>query len=180
MKSIGIIRKISGFISQNALHILYYSLIYPHLSYCNIVWASTYPTNLHKLFITQKKFVRLATFSNYLSPSAPLFKKLNILSIYDINTLQSCIFIYKYINLPNLLPKSFNTFFTLNSQIHSYNTRQADKFHQPFRRTTHSQFSITYRGSLLWNTHSIVAQLSSSLSHFKHRLKARLIEQAIQ
>ena len=40
-KSIDIIRKISGLISQNALQTLYYSLIYPHLSYCNLVWAST-------------------------------------------------------------------------------------------------------------------------------------------
>ena len=48
LKSIGIIRKMCSFISQNALNILYYSLIYPHLSYCNIVWASTYPSNLQK------------------------------------------------------------------------------------------------------------------------------------
>lgn len=170
----------SGLVSQKALHILYYSLIYPHLSYCNIVWASTYPTNLQKLFLTQKKFIRLATSSKYLSPSAPLFKKLNILSIYDINALQSCILIYKYIHLPNLFPRSFNQFFTLNSQIHSYNTRQIDKLHPPFCRTTHSQFSITHRGSLLWNNHLHIAKISSSLSNFKCRLRASLIEQASQ
>ena len=108
-KSIGIIKKISGLISQNALRILYYSLIYPHLSYCNLVWASTYPTNLQKLLIYQKKIARIATFSDYLAPFAPLFRKLNLLSIHDI--LQTCIFIYKYTYLPGLLPKPFVHFF---------------------------------------------------------------------
>ena len=28
---------------------LYYSLIYPYFYYCNIVWASTYKTNLRRL-----------------------------------------------------------------------------------------------------------------------------------
>lgn len=36
-KSIGIIRKVSHLITTNCLMTLYYSLIYPYLSYCNIV-----------------------------------------------------------------------------------------------------------------------------------------------
>ena len=177
MKSIGIIRKIHGFITKNTLHTLYYSLIYPHLNYCNIVWASTYPTNLQKIFITQKKFVRLATSSNYLSPSAPLFKKLNLLSIYDINILQSCIFIYKYIHLPHLLPESFMYFFTINSQIHSHNTRHAIKLHTPFCRTSQCQFSFTYRSSLIWNSYYHLTKTSTSLTNFKFRLKSYIIHQ---
>ena len=178
LKSIGIIRKIRDFISQEVLNILYYSLIHPHLSYGNIVWASTYPSNLQKLLIAQKKFVRLATFSNYLSPSAPLFKNLQIMSVYDINILQSCVFTYKYIQLSHLLPKSFHEFFTVNSQVHSYNTRQTDKLHPPFCRTTHTQFSFAHRGSILWNSHLHVVKLSSSLNTFKLRLKAYLLNQS--
>ena len=176
-KSIGIIRKISGFISQNALRILYYSLIYPHLSYCNLIWASTYSTNLQKLLISQKKIARIATFSIYLAPSAPLFKKLNLLTVYDINILQTCIFIYKYTFLPDSLPKPFDNFFTTNSQIHSHNTRQADNLHPPFSRTSHSQFALSYRGTQLWNVHLKTAKRSSSLTNFKCKLKSILIDQ---
>lgn len=49
MKSIGIIRRNCGFISQSVLKILYYSLIYPHISYCNIVGASTLICRNHLL-----------------------------------------------------------------------------------------------------------------------------------
>ena len=126
----------------------------------------------------QKTFVRIATSSNYLAPSAPLLKKLNVLTIYDINTVQICSFIYKYTYLPNLLPTPFKEYFETNSQVHDYNTRQSDNLHTPFSRTTRSQFSIKHRGSLLWNTHILIANSSSSLTSFKHRLRASLMSQA--
>ena len=177
-RSLGIIRRIRGLVHQACLVTLYYSLIYPYLIYCNIVWASTYSSNLHKLLITQKKFVRIATSSSYLAPSAPLFKKLNLLSIYDINIVQSCAFIYKCTYLSNILPRPFKDFFKTNSQIHNYNTRQSDDLHPSFSRITSSQFSIKDRGSLLWNSHILIAKSSSSISNFKQRLKASLVDQA--
>ena len=39
-KSLGIITRVSNLVTTNCLQILYYSLIYPYLSYCNIVWES--------------------------------------------------------------------------------------------------------------------------------------------
>ena len=39
---------------------LYYRLFYPYLSYCHIVWASTFLTTLYKIFL-QIRFVRIAT-----------------------------------------------------------------------------------------------------------------------
>lgn len=97
MKSYGIIRMISSLVNRSCLLTLYYSLIYPYLSYCNIIWASIFPTSLHKLFLLQKKFIRLATTSTQSEPSAPLFMQLKILSIFDINVYQTCIFMFNCI-----------------------------------------------------------------------------------
>ena len=67
-----------NFFKQN-----YCKLIYQYLIYCNIniVQASTYGSYLHKLLIIQNKCASLATSSNYLAPSAPLFKKLNLVCL---------------------------------------------------------------------------------------------------
>ena len=54
-KSVGIIRRCSFYLSKSPLLTLYYSMIYPYLQYCNLVWASTYPSNLSRLVILQKK-----------------------------------------------------------------------------------------------------------------------------
>ncbi len=41
-KSIGMIYKASFCLSKSSLRMLYYSLTYPYLQYCVIVWGSTY------------------------------------------------------------------------------------------------------------------------------------------
>ena len=41
-----------------SLRTLYFSLVYPYFFYCNLVWASTYRTNLSRLVILPKRVVR--------------------------------------------------------------------------------------------------------------------------
>ena len=45
-KSIGIIYKYSFCLPKTSLRSLYYSLVYPYLTYCVSVWGSTYQSNL--------------------------------------------------------------------------------------------------------------------------------------
>ena len=71
-KSIGIISKSRYYLSQKSLFMLYYSLIYPYLYYGNIIWGSTYHTNLYRLRILQKCIVRIITSSNYDAHTLPL------------------------------------------------------------------------------------------------------------
>ena len=56
-KSIDIINKCSFYLPKTSLRMLYYSLIYLYFYYCNIVWASTYKTNLRRLVILQKRIM---------------------------------------------------------------------------------------------------------------------------
>ena len=50
-KSIGALNKIRYILPVSVLSIFYCTLILPYYQYCNIVWASDYPTNLHKLYM---------------------------------------------------------------------------------------------------------------------------------
>lgn len=164
-KSVGIIRKISSFLNRSTLLTLYYSLIYPYLTYGNL----------------QKHFVRTATNSNFKAPSSPLFSKLKISisisqSIFDINIIQICIFIYKAIHQSHVLPNQFQQYFRINSSFHSHATRQAGHLHRPCCNTTRRQYTIKYRGILLWNEHHQLADSPSSLAIFKKRLLLKLTE----
>ena len=73
--------------------------------------------------------------------SSPPFKNLRILKISDINLLQTSLFMYKLYH--NLLPSQFTVYFSLNSNIHSYNTRAHEK-HIPSVTINIRQFSIKY------------------------------------
>ena len=54
-KAIRVINKVSYILPVSVLSILYCILVLPYYQYCNIVWASDYPTNLHKLYMLQKR-----------------------------------------------------------------------------------------------------------------------------
>ena len=74
---------------------LYNSLVYPHLTYCNSVWCSVPKTTIGKLFIAQKKIMRAITFSKSKDHSAPLMKSGNMLKTFGINKYIVSSLVYK-------------------------------------------------------------------------------------
>ena len=61
----GIIAKLRHYLDINTLRSIYYTMIYPYLTYCSIVWGSNYSTRLKSLHKIQKKIIRLMTFSKF-------------------------------------------------------------------------------------------------------------------
>ena len=78
-KSIGIIRKSRFYLKNESLRILYFTMIYPYLQYCNLVWASTYPSNLSRLVILQKRVIRIINKSDFNAHTSRIFKALHLL-----------------------------------------------------------------------------------------------------
>ena len=64
-KSIEVLYKTMNVLDCQALHILYQSLVEPHMSYCCEIWGSTYQSRLKKLFLLQKKAIRIIHNLNY-------------------------------------------------------------------------------------------------------------------
>ena len=58
-RGIGVITKARKLLDKETLITLYYTFIYPCMCYCNHVWGNTYVTYLEKLFLMQKKIVRI-------------------------------------------------------------------------------------------------------------------------
>src|SRR6218665_2670427 len=54
-KNIDILSRISYKLPAHILISLYYSLIYPYLAYCNMIWSSNYVTRISHLVTLQKK-----------------------------------------------------------------------------------------------------------------------------
>ena len=75
-KSIGVIYKASLCLPLESLRTLYYSMIYPYLQCCVIVWGLTYPTNIRRIELLQKRVVRILNKSAFDAHTSPIFKKL--------------------------------------------------------------------------------------------------------
>ena len=173
-KTIGIIGKIRHLLSQRTFITIYNSLIYPYLMYCNIVWGNAYKTSLHPLLILQKKFLRIATCSSFYTHSSPLFEKLRILNIYDVNRFQLALFTAQHIN--HTLPDTFDSFLNFRSQFHNYQTRQSTNLHIPLFRTSLAQMSVKYMCVKIWNDlPPSLKNITSSLLTFKRNLKIHLL-----
>ena len=61
-----------------------------------MIWSLGSSTQLHKLIILQKRFVRIICNANYLSHTDPLFHSLNLLKLTDIGQMQTLTFMYKF------------------------------------------------------------------------------------
>ena len=73
---------------------LYDALILPHLSYCINLWGSKIDGH-HRLLLLQKKTVRIITNQDYIAPSKPLCKLLNVLKVSDLFVCSLWKFYYK-------------------------------------------------------------------------------------
>ena len=149
-KGIGIILKARKLFDRETLITLYYSFIYPYLQYCNHVWGNTYITYLQKLYILQKRIVRIIAGVKPREPSAPIFEDLKILSIFDINIYVIGKFMFEVYHHESL--KVFVLMFKANSDVHNHSTRQAGHFHLPLPKKMIGKSNVSYRGALIWNT----------------------------
>jgi len=125
-KSIGILTRTAYLLPSCIRLKLYYSLVYPYLTYCNMVWASTYDSRLRRLMILQKRAVRVIAGVPRCVHSGPLFTNLRLLKLEQIRTLQIGLFMYRYEH--GLLPACFKVFFHLGSDVHTHYTRNCKAY----------------------------------------------------
>jgi hypothetical protein len=106
-----------------------------------------------------------------------IFYKHKILKFEDIYLLQLGKFMYLY--QQKLLPDCFEGLFSYVSQIHNYNTRNAETFYALQCRTNIRQFSVNYQGPKFFNTLNPDIRNSSSVFRFQYMLKLFLFSHYI-
>ena len=82
---------------------------------------------INRLFILQKKALRLIHFKEGNAHTAPLFLKSKTVKLPDKIKIENCFFISKYVN--NKLPAIFNSWFIFSSSFHNFETSFAAKGH---------------------------------------------------
>ena len=123
-KSIGVMSRLKHVIKPSTLVTIYNSLVLPHLYFSILCWGF----ESERLVKLQKRAVRIIHRAKYNAHSEPLLKKSGLLALKDIFDFQCCKFYFKFKH--NLLPDYFTNFFTLNNEIHNYNTRSIAGLHR--------------------------------------------------
>ena len=117
MKNIGIISKLRYYVDVHTLKQLYYSFIYPYLTYGVICWGSACKTRLQKIKTKQNRCVRSIFFahsSHSRDNAMSYYNLLEILTLENIYKFKLALFIHK-INNPTNIPAIFSGTLTLAS-----------------------------------------------------------------
>ena len=99
-RGIGMIIQAREYLNKQGLLSLYYSFIYPYLTYCCHILGSTYKSRLRRLIILQNKAVKIIAHARLRASCDPIYKKLNTMKLENINTyligrFMHCVFIQK-------------------------------------------------------------------------------------
>ena len=168
-KVAGILYKVNKVVPEYILISLYYSLVYPYLIYCVLIWGDCAPTHLNKIFLIQKKIIRLITSSNYLDHTLPLFYRTKILTVSDI---------YKYNLGVYMFEQSLSGSITYPNHCHF--TRSLNIAVPSFQRLHKCQKSLSFNGPKLWNTIPPALKNMTNVASFKKTYRSFLVQSYAQ
>ena len=132
------------------------------------------PIKTKKILNKQKHASRIILSEERNTHSRPLMKKLGILNIFQLNILQTLLFMFKTKNEVN--PRIFSDQFS--NIEYKYSTRFSDNnFKQHKRISNSTYYSIVNRGPYLWNNLLSTKEKSlTSFTQFKTSVKQKLLE----
>ena len=151
---------------------LYYSLIYPYLTYCLPIWGCTAQSHLQPLNLSLKKIIRLLTNSDYLAHTSPLFKELSILNLKDLYKNQIALTMHKALVQRKL--EKLRAEILLLQPNHNYQTRETN-LRLPQRRLQKTEQNLIYQGILIWNSLPASIKNKTNIITFKKHLKDHFI-----
>ena len=143
--------KLRYYVNESTLKSIYYSIFESNFNYASVVWAQKINSS-SRLFLLQKKAIRIINFANWNSHTDPLFYASKIIKFFDKISIDNCCFICK--SFLNLLPPLFANWFVFASSTHSHSLRSADlgilKI-PPYNTMSHGRFSFKINAIYTWN-----------------------------
>ena len=160
-KAIYIIRYLKNIVSENCLLNIYYAYFHANLVYGILFWGNS--SNAHKIFLLQKKCIRIMAGVRPRHSCRELFKKYNILTLYDVFILDCALFINKN-----------RILFHENVSKTKHDTRNREKL-----QLLQTNLSVVQRGvrNAMIRIDNQIPQHLKTDKQFKKKLKKRLIEE---
>jgi hypothetical protein len=156
-------RKLSYILSIDNLKSVYYAYYHSLVKYGIIYWGNT--SDSHKVFLMQKKIIRIMMRVGPTHTCWYLFKKLGMLPI-------PCVYLHSLmIFVMNNIDK-----FQTNNSVHMINTRSNDLLHIPITHLSSYQRGVYYSGVKLFNTlPTNISVLKNDKNQFRIVLRSCLL-----
>jgi len=112
---------------------LYHSLINSRTQYGIFAWGKAASCHLQPTSAVLNRAIRCLNTDKLLTNKVTtIYKMQKILQLKDLYNLEVSKFMYKYAT--SQLPATFNSYFKLITDVHSYNTRQVKTLQLPYQK----------------------------------------------
>ena len=174
-----LLSNIKKYLNVESRKLFYSGYILPLIDYCIIIWGSCSTECLNRIVKLQKRAARLILDTDFLAPSAPLFKKLGWLTVYNRITYHKCVLIFKCLNdeAPSYLVEKIN-YVSQSNPYQLRNTVNGDLC-VPKSKTELFKKSFCFSGPSTWNNLPVSVRNSKSIGVFKNKLKDHLLNKQI-
>ena len=135
----------------------------PYLIYCNLFWGGSAKCYVDKLYILQKRAIRIISNASYLEHTKPLFINENLMDVHKMYDFSCSLYVFQH----------------RQKNRHSdnlYNTRNSNSLLVKFQRLFLCKKSVYYNASMIFNALPIEISSLKSLRKFKINLKKHLIQ----
>ncbi len=142
-------------LTDRALKSVYFSIIHSHIIYAIHVWSSCPQYLINKIFVLQKKAIRIISNAPYNAHTESLFKKQKILPLPSLIDFFKIQFMQQFSQ--GLLPKSFTYVWTTNEaralqqNLHDYPLRNSNNLYIPFARLKSTEKHPLHLFPKLWS-----------------------------
>lgn len=162
--SLYVLVRLAQYLNFESLRTIYFGLVYPFLSYGIVLWGGASSVHLNRIFVLQKKAIRIIAKVSPRTSCKTYFVDFNILTLYGMYIFQSI-----------MLVKSDGKFTVKNRELHNYNTRNKCDFHMLHKKSILTGNSPYNRGSIFYNALPLELKKLEG-KHFQISLKKWLIK----
>ena len=151
-KYVGVKCKVKHYMNNHALRMLHHSIINSRAQYGIIAWEKAASCHLQPISAVLNLAMRCLNTDKLLtSKFTTIYKMQKILQLKGIYNLVVSKFMYKYTT--SHLPATFNNYFKLITDVHSYNTKQVKtrQFALPKARSNSGAKMIKYSAIDIWS-----------------------------
>ena len=128
-KAIFGLSRVKNIFSYESLRLIYFANIHSHLNYCNLMYCMVPKKFINKIFLAQKRAVRIICNESFRAHTSPLFFRSRILPLNDLIYFNCIKFMHDFNN--GRLPEAFINTWTFNRDIEGYRLRNADNIYLP-------------------------------------------------
>jgi len=128
-------------------------------------------SHLSNLVKLNNKILRILQNAPLKSLTLSLYKDYNTLPIPLLHDLQVLLFVHKFLYHGNKMPSIFASYFTHNTSVHHYSTREKHSLPLYNPHTDFGKRLVKFKGSRLWNNLPDSVKMLNSISAFKNSLK---------